>query len=179
MEECFLPLWWSWERTTLESNTEKTCLVWWAWGMKWENRTGEEKGHFLILFNIVVCQVFICQTVSGLSFTYSLWFEFFFLQPHEGFEPVGSSFPLHDFIAKDRAWPCLSILLLQPHSTTVCSMTGSGFCSSSAWSSTRRLRAIQKQHTTVVLCDLATSFLSPSLNLLSWTNSCLSIGFST
>lgn len=36
-----------------------------------------------------------------------------------------------------------------------------------------------KQHTTVVLCDLATSLLSPSLNLLSWTNSCLSRGFST
>lgn len=115
--------------------------------------------------------------VCDISITYSLSFQCSFLQPHEVY--FGCSFPAQVFIAKDRAWPHLAVLFLQPHSTTASSMTLSGFCSTSAWSPTQRLGTRQKQHTTVVLCDLATSLLSPSLNLLSWTNSCLSRGFST
>lgn len=89
--------------------------------------------HFLIQ-QILACEVFIYQTVSGPSVTYSSWSECSFLQPHEGYEPFASCFPLHIFIGKDRAWPHLSVLLLQSHSTTLCSVTVSGFYSSSAWS---------------------------------------------
>lgn len=92
----------------------------------WNGRTGHGKKTYIFYyfsFKTLVCKFFIYQAVSGPSITYSSWFECSFLQPHEGYELFGFSFSLQVFIAKDRAWPHLPVLLLQPHSTTVCRMT--------------------------------------------------------
>lgn len=88
MEECFLPLWWSRKRTTFEANTGNTCLF--GGDGEMENRTGKKKRSFLIQ-QTLACKVFIYQTVSGPSITYSLWFVCSFLQSYEGYEPFRQS----------------------------------------------------------------------------------------
>lgn len=114
-----------------------------------EQKKIERKKDCFLIQQYLAFTVFIHQMICDPSITYLLWFQCSFLQPHEVY--FGSSFPVQVLIAKDWAWPHLAVLFLQPHSTTVSSMTVSGFCSPSAWSPTQRLGTRQKQHTTVAL----------------------------